>query len=141
VQLLILALALTTAPAADFGDLVIPPARIGLVPTLRPPPADLPHPIMMPDGVLLPSPLDAYVAAEMVVLRRLPDLSQEALDAAVAAEKADGAAKVRDLQGQLEQERAKNIGFLGKVEIGLIGGAVGIAVGVVATVLLIHYVR
>jgi len=140
-QLLILVLALTAAPAADFDDLVIPPARIGLVPTLRPPPADLPHPVTLPEGVLLPKPLDAYVAAQLIVLRRLPDLSQEALDAAVAAEKADGAAKIRDLQGQLEREKASSIGFWGKTQLVLIGGAVGAAIGVVATVLLIHYVR
>ena len=95
--MLIALLTLSIAQAGSWPDLIVPPSRIGLVPTLSPAPADLPLAVEQPDGSLLVPTLRArYVAAQVSALYRLPALSQTALDIAVASERSECDLRVAD---------------------------------------------
>jgi len=122
---LILLLALSTAPGADFPDLIIPPARVGVVPILSPAPSGLPPAVEQPGGSMLVPPLRArYVAAQVSALYRLPGLSQKALDIAVDAERDACDIRVLDARAEMPTwtDRLRS-GVLWAIGGAVLGGA------------------
>jgi hypothetical protein len=99
--MLIALLILSIAPAADWPDLIIPPAHVGLVPTLATPPADLPLAVDRDGGTWVPSLRARYVAAQVSALYRFPKLSQDALDLSLEAERDACELRVADARAEL----------------------------------------
>jgi hypothetical protein len=144
-MLLAILLTLSTAQLASAPlalDLADPPAvldtavKLGQVPRLLPPPAGLPFAKTVAGGVLLPAPLDAYVGEQLLVLRRYPDLAQQALDASLADR-----GRRCDLQVQELKDTAAASGcpcWGAALRWGVGGAVVGALVGVLLTAYLLH---
>jgi len=120
---LLLALSISLA-ATDWPDLIIAPARVGLVPTLSEPPANLPKAIVneATGEMLVPALRARYVAAQVSALYRLPGLSQEALDIAV-----DHVAAMCDIR--VMDCRAAAPTWVDKLRSGVVWGVGGALVG------------
>jgi hypothetical protein len=117
-------LILSIAPV-EFPSLIIPPAYVGLVPTLAPPPDDLPIALDRPDGGVYLPPLRAqYVAMQISVLYNLPWLSQKALDQAVAAERDQCAIMLAD-------ERASRPSKMSTLRTNALWAGLGVLAGAV----------
>lgn len=117
-------LTLLTVTAAD--SIIVPPERVGLVPTLRPPPENLPLAEDRPGGTWLPGKLAVYVAEEVSALWRYPELAQKALDIAIDVERAQCDLRVQDAEAVCPT-------FADKLRSGLLWGFGGIVCGVLAT--------
>lgn len=124
-------LTLLTAPAGDFPDLIVPPARIGLVPTLSVPPADLPLSVDHDGGTWLPGLRANYTAAQVSALYRYPRLAQDALDLAVKAERARCDIIVMDMTAAVPT-------WYDRLKSGAAWTAAGVVVGVVSAAYLLR---
>jgi len=106
---------------------------LGHVPQLMPPPANLPEPKSAVDGVLLPTPLDGYVGAQLTALKLYPALAQKALDNAVIYERDVCSIKLADA-------RATESTWWDRLRSGALWAVGGAAVGAVAGGLIVGYV-
>jgi hypothetical protein len=123
---LVLLMVSTAQPADPHWEIFDRNVVAGQVPQLLPPPANLPLTKTVPEGTLLPQPLDGYVAVQLAALRLYPPLAQQALDLAVAAERRAGDLRVADV-------RAAEPTWLDRLKAGALWSAGGLVLGVVVT--------